>query len=43
MVSELQTENQQRLKNREQELKDLKSVMEVMKVSQLSLLNIKLP
>lgn len=34
MLSEMQVENQQRLKDREQELKDLKKVMEVMKVGQ---------
>lgn len=32
MLSEMQAENQQRLKDREQELKDMKKVMEVMKV-----------
>lgn len=32
----MQAENQQRLKDREQELKDLKKVMEVMKVGQRS-------
>lgn len=32
VLSERQAENQQRLKDREQELKDLKKVMEVMKV-----------
>lgn len=34
VLSEMQAENQQRLKDREQELKDLKKVMEVMKVGQ---------
>lgn len=34
VLLELQVENQQRLKDREQELKDLKKVMEVMKVGQ---------
>lgn len=34
VLSEMQTENQQRLKDRQQELKDLKKVMEVMKVGQ---------
>lgn len=32
MLSEMQAENQQRLKDREHELKDMKKVMEVMKV-----------
>lgn len=36
VLSEMQAENQQRLKDREQELKDLKKVMEVMKVGQRS-------
>lgn len=31
-LSEMQTENQQRLKEREQELKELKKVMDVMQV-----------
>lgn len=38
VLSELQTENQQRLREREQELKDLKKVMEVTKVGQQSLI-----
>lgn len=32
VLSEMQAENQQRLKDREQELKDLKKMMELMKV-----------
>lgn len=36
MLSELQTENHQRLKDREQELKDLQKVMDVMKVGRKS-------
>ena len=32
MLSEIQVENQQKLKDREQELKDMKKMMEVMKV-----------
>lgn len=36
VLSDLQAENQQRLKEREQELKNLKKVMEVTKVSQQS-------
>lgn len=38
VLSDLQAENQQRLKEREQELKDLKKVMEVTKVSRQSFL-----
>lgn len=34
-LSEMQAENQQRLKDREQELKDLKKMMDVMKVGQI--------
>lgn len=36
VLSEMQAENQQRLKNREQELKDLKTVLGAMKVGQQS-------
>lgn len=42
MLSELQTENLRRLKDREQELKELKKTMEVMKVRQRSILSTKL-
>lgn len=34
VLSEMQAENQQRLKDREQELKDMKKMMEAVKVGQ---------
>lgn len=35
VLAEMQTENQQRLKDRQQELKDMKKMMEGMKVGRL--------